>query len=222
MTSSAVRRSFPYESRPCSACSRWPQSCWPSASGKARARCPLRWRRLANRGPGLRLRMGPVGRHRGDGITATGLNLTVGLPTLEVAVDPRLISFGSYVHVRPNPFGPTGACYAGDAGGAITRIYDWRGRASRDTWGQCTVSVTPAPVPASARGQFDGPAARARISTSPCHCLERECPINGGCAWWVYLILPSNAIANAFSAGFHLIAQRAFPRPVGSRALVTR
>lgn len=51
---------------------------------------------------------------------------------------------------------------------------------------------------------------------------ERECQINGGCAWWVYLILPSNAIANAFSAGFHRIAQRAFPRPVGSRALVAR
>jgi hypothetical protein len=52
--------------------------------------------------------------------------------------------------------------------------------------------------------------------------LVRECQINGGCAWWVYLILPSNAIANALSAGFRLIAQRAFPRPVGSRALVRR
>ena len=39
---------------------------------------------------------------------------------------------------------------------------------------------------------------------------------------WFYLILPSYAIAYAFRAGFHLIAQGALPRPVGSRALVTR
>ncbi len=93
----------------------------------------------------------PWGGIEGNGITATGLNLTAGQPALEVAVDPRLISLGSYVHVQPNPFGTTGAFYAGDTGGAITAkhidIYDWRGRASQDAWGQRTVSVTPAPSP---------------------------------------------------------------------------
>ena len=33
---------------------------------------------------------------------------------------------------------------------------------------------------------------------------------------------PSKVIASAFSAGFHLIAHRALPRPVGSRAHVAR
>ena len=49
------------------------------------------------------------------------------------------------------------------------------------------------------------------------------CPINGGCGrahGW--LIRPSKAIANALSAGFHLVAQRALPRPVGSSERVTR
>ena len=76
--------------------------------------------------------MPPWGGIGGDGITTTGLNLTARQPALEVAVDPRLISLGSY-------------------GGAITGkhvdIYDWRGRASQDAWGQCAVSVTPAPSP---------------------------------------------------------------------------
>jgi 3D (Asp-Asp-Asp) domain-containing protein len=93
----------------------------------------------------------PWGGIEGDGITATGLNLTAGQPVLEIAVDPRLIPLGSYVHVQPNPFGTTGAFYAGDTGGAITGkhidIYDWQGRASQNAWGQRTVSVTPAASP---------------------------------------------------------------------------
>jgi 3D (Asp-Asp-Asp) domain-containing protein len=93
----------------------------------------------------------PWGGIEGDGITATGLNLTAGQPALEIAVDPRLIPLGSYVHIQPNPFGTTGAFYAGDTGGAITGkhidIYDWQGRASQDAWGQRTVSVTPAASP---------------------------------------------------------------------------
>lgn len=36
------------------------------------------------------------------------------------------------------------------------------------------------------------------------------------------MFLPSNAIANALRAGFHLIAQRALPRAVGSNDLVRR
>src|SRR5580704_8404281 len=93
----------------------------------------------------------PWGGIEGDGITATRLNLTAGQPALEIAVDPHFIALGSYVHVQPNPFGTTGAFYAGDTGGAITGkhidIYDWRGRASQDAWGQRAVSVTPAPSP---------------------------------------------------------------------------
>ena len=38
----------------------------------------------------------------------------------------------------------------------------------------------------------------------------------------VGLIRPSKVIANAFSAGFHLITHRALPLPVGSSDLVTR
>jgi 3D (Asp-Asp-Asp) domain-containing protein len=93
----------------------------------------------------------PWGGIEGNGITATGLDLTGGRPALEVAVDPRVIALRSYVHVRPNPFGTSGAFYAGDTGGAIigrhVDIYDWRGRASQDSWGQRSVSVTPAPTP---------------------------------------------------------------------------
>jgi hypothetical protein len=36
------------------------------------------------------------------------------------------------------------------------------------------------------------------------------------------VIRPLKVIANAFSAGFHLIAHRALPRPAGSRDRVTR
>jgi 3D (Asp-Asp-Asp) domain-containing protein len=51
----------------------------------------------------------PWGGIEGDGITATGPNLTAGQPALEVAVDPRVIALGSYIRVQPNPFQTTGA-----------------------------------------------------------------------------------------------------------------
>lgn len=93
----------------------------------------------------------PWGGIQGNGVTATGLNLTAGAPAYEVAVDPRVIALRSYVHVQPNPFGTASAFYAGDTGGAIighhVDIYDWRGRASQDGWGTRTVTVTPAPNP---------------------------------------------------------------------------
>jgi 3D (Asp-Asp-Asp) domain-containing protein len=93
----------------------------------------------------------PWGGIEGDGITATGLNLTAGPPAFEVAVDPKVIALGSYVHVQPNPFATSSAFYAGDTGGAITGkhidIYDWQGRASQNAWGQRPVTVTPAPNP---------------------------------------------------------------------------
>lgn len=88
---------------------------------------------------------------QGTGVTATGQDLTAGQPAYEIAVDPRLIPLGSYVYVLPNPFGTHQAFYAGDTGGAITGnhidIYDWRGRASQNAWGNRPVTVTPAPTP---------------------------------------------------------------------------
>jgi 3D (Asp-Asp-Asp) domain-containing protein len=93
----------------------------------------------------------PWGGIQGNGITATGLDLTTGQPALEVAVDPRVIALRSYVHLEPNPFGTSSAFYAADTGSAIigrhVDIYDWRGRASQDAWGERKVSVTPAPNP---------------------------------------------------------------------------
>jgi 3D (Asp-Asp-Asp) domain-containing protein len=93
----------------------------------------------------------PWGGIQGDGITATGLNLTAGPPAYEIAIDPSQIPLRSYVHVQPNPLDTTSAFYAGDTGGAIVGrhidIYDWHGRASQDAWGQRNVTVTPAPDP---------------------------------------------------------------------------
>ncbi len=93
----------------------------------------------------------PWGGIQGNGITATGLNLTTGPPAYEIAVDPTVIPLGSYVHIQPNPFGTTSAFYAGDTGSAITGhhidIYDWYGRTNQNAWGTVTVTVTPAPNP---------------------------------------------------------------------------
>jgi 3D (Asp-Asp-Asp) domain-containing protein len=93
----------------------------------------------------------PWGGIQGDGITATGLNLTAGQPALEVAVDPALIPLESWVHITPNPYDTTRAFYAGDTGGAIlgkhVDIYDWQGRAAQDAWGKRPVTLTPAPAP---------------------------------------------------------------------------
>jgi hypothetical protein len=61
-----------------------------------------------------------------------------------------VIPLRPYVHVQPNPFGSS-AFYAGDTGGAIVGkhvdVYDWRGLASQNAWGERTVSVTPAANP---------------------------------------------------------------------------
>jgi len=93
----------------------------------------------------------PWGGINGDGITATGLNLTAAPAVYEVAVDPSVIALGSYIHVQPNPFGTRSAFYAGDTGGAIigehVDVYDWQGRAAQLAWGERTVNVTPAPSP---------------------------------------------------------------------------
>jgi 3D (Asp-Asp-Asp) domain-containing protein len=106
----------------------------------------------------------PWGGIEGDGVTATGIDLTAGQPMLEVAVDPHVVALGSFVHVRPNPFNTSGAFYAGDTGGAITGrhvdVYDWRGRAAQGAWGARQVSVTPAADPGAgnALGQVQAPA----------------------------------------------------------------
>jgi 3D (Asp-Asp-Asp) domain-containing protein len=108
----------------------------------------------ASAGPGSWLATAygpPWGGIQGDGITATGLNLTAGPPVYEIAVDPSVIPLRSYVYVQPNPFGTSRAFYAGDTGGAITGkhidIYDWQGRASQNAWGARNVTVTTAPNP---------------------------------------------------------------------------
>jgi 3D (Asp-Asp-Asp) domain-containing protein len=88
---------------------------------------------------------------QGNGVTATGLDLTSGPPAYEIAVDPTVIALRSFAHVRPNPFGTRRAFYAGDTGGAIigqhVDIYDWQGRGAQDAWGERHVTVTPAPEP---------------------------------------------------------------------------
>ncbi|MGO9903904.1 MAG: 3D domain-containing protein [Solirubrobacteraceae bacterium] len=93
----------------------------------------------------------PWGGIQGDGITATGLDLTAGQPALEIAVDPSQIPLRSFEHVTPNPFATNHAFYAADTGAAIIArhidIYDWQGRAAQDAWGQRQVTVTPAATP---------------------------------------------------------------------------
>jgi 3D (Asp-Asp-Asp) domain-containing protein len=93
----------------------------------------------------------PWGGIQGNGVTATGLDLTAGQPAYEVAVDPSVIPLRSWVHVSPNPFGTSDAFYAGDTGGAIigrhVDIYDWKGRTDQNAWGERQVDVTPAADP---------------------------------------------------------------------------
>jgi 3D (Asp-Asp-Asp) domain-containing protein len=93
----------------------------------------------------------PWGGIQGNGVTATGVDLTGGPPAYEIAVDPSVIPLRSFEHVHPNPFGTNHAFYAGDTGGAILGrhidIYDWQGRSAQDAWGARQVTVTPAPNP---------------------------------------------------------------------------
>ncbi|HWX98109.1 MAG TPA: 3D domain-containing protein [Solirubrobacteraceae bacterium] len=170
----------------------------------------------------------PWGGIQGGGVTATGLDLTAGQPALEVAVDPNVVPLRSYVHVQPNPFGTSGAFYAGDTGGAIlgrhVDIYDWRGRASQDAWGARHVSVTPAPNPGA--GNLLGgvsPAPRlGGIETGGCPAALPDGAI-GLTAGQTARILPSGSAAaprespavvrRAVAAG-NLIHTRPYPEPV--------
>ena len=111
----------------------------------------------------------PWNAENGTGITATGLDLTNGPAVYEIAVDPSVITLGSYEHVTPNPFGTHQAFYAGDTGGAITGrhvdIYDWQGRAAQDAWGERHVTVTAAPDPGT--GPLLGEISPTAPSTGP-------------------------------------------------------
>jgi 3D (Asp-Asp-Asp) domain-containing protein len=118
-------------------------------------------------------------------VTATGLDLRSDPQLYEVAVDPTVIPLGSYVYVTPNPFGTASAFYAGDTGGAIkgdhVDIYDWRGRADQDAWGERQVTVTPAPAPGAgsllgALGPADAPAPGALASS----CLSGSVGLTAG------------------------------------------
>ena len=122
----------------------------------------------------------PWGGIQGNGITATGLDLTAGPPAYEVAVDPSVIPLRSYVHVQPNPFDTTSAFYAGDTGGAITGkhidIYDWHGRASQNAWGERGVTVTPAPNPGAGNllGAVPAPPPSEAASATGCQAALTE------------------------------------------------
>jgi len=170
----------------------------------------------------------PWGGIEGGGVTATGLDLSAGPPVLEVAVDPSVIALGSYIHVQPNPFGTSGAFYAGDTGGAIlghhVDIYDWRGRSSQDAWGQRSVSVTPAPAPGAGNLLGAVPAAPAvgGAQGSGCRAALGEGSI-GLTPGQTARILPDGSAAapagaplpvrRAIAAG-NLIHSRPYPEPV--------
>ena len=170
----------------------------------------------------------PWGGIQGDGVTATGLNLTAGPAVYEVAVDPSVIPLRSYVHVQPNPLGTSSAFYAGDTGGAITGkhidIYDWRGRSSQNAWGHRTVTVTPAPNPGAGNLLGAVPAAPPTESaTGAASCQPAE--LNGALgltAGQTARILPDGAatapqeapaaVKRAIAAG-NLIHNRPYPEP---------
>jgi 3D (Asp-Asp-Asp) domain-containing protein len=116
----------------------------------------------------------PWGGINGNGITATGVNLTAGQPMYEIAVDPAVIPLSSYAHVTPNPFRTQSAFLAGDTGGAIlgkhVDIYDWLGRSSQLAWGQRHVNVVPAAAPGAGNVLSQTPPPRsptATITTPP-------------------------------------------------------
>lgn len=94
----------------------------------------------------------PWGGIQGPGIsTSAGLRINGGAPKKYwVAVDPSLISYGSWVYIWPNPFKWKGAFLAADTGGAITgrRIdfYDWRGRTPQNAWGRTPAKVSSKPI----------------------------------------------------------------------------
>lgn len=96
---------------------------------------------------------------QGTGVTADGTDLRPARQVYGVAVDPKQIPLGVYLHIWPNPFDHTGTFKAFDTGGDIKgkRIdfYDWRGRATQQRWGRKSVNVHKAN---SAGSKMDKPA----------------------------------------------------------------
>jgi 3D (Asp-Asp-Asp) domain-containing protein len=169
----------------------------------------------------------PWGGIEGSGITATGLDLRAGPAAYVVAVDPRVIPLGSYVYVRPNPFGTDSPFYAADTGGAIVGqhvdIYDWRGRTNQDSWGARRASVTTAPNPRSEgllAGVVPTPAPEGSAKIASC-----QAAVNGSLgltAGQTAGVLPDGsaaapaeappAVRRAIAAG-NLIHTRPYPEP---------
>lgn len=90
---------------------------------------------------------------QGYGVTADGTDLRPAKQVYGVAVDPKVIPMGTYLHINPNPFNYNGTFKAFDTGGAIKgrRIdfYDWRGRTKQQGWGVKNVQVYKATDPSS-------------------------------------------------------------------------
>lgn len=146
----------------------------------------------------------PWGGIEGDGITATGVDLTGGPPAFEIAVDPSVIPLGSWVYVQPNPFGTMQPFYAGDTGGAIVGrhidIYDWLGRASQKAWGARHVTVAPTSGSAASEAcpaLSSTPGQRARILLDGSAIAPQGAP---------------EAVRLAIAAG-NLIHTRPYPEP---------
>lgn len=91
---------------------------------------------------------------QGTGVTADGTDLRPARKIYGVAVDPKVVPLGTFLHIQPNPFDNySGTFKAFDTGSAIkgNRIdfYDWRGRAKQRAWGVKTVQVYKASGPNS-------------------------------------------------------------------------
>lgn len=92
---------------------------------------------------------------QGYGVTSTGQSLEgplgpsdpTGKPRYVIAVDPKVIPYGSFVTVQPNALGWNGAFLAGDTGGAIddkhVDVYDWTGNALVDVFSNRAGTVMP-------------------------------------------------------------------------------
>lgn len=94
---------------------------------------------------------------QGTGVTANGTDLRPARKIYGVAVDPKVIPLGTYLHIWPNPFDWEGTFLAFDTGGAIKgkRIdfYDWRGRSAQNKWGRKNVNVHKATSPGAKLGR---------------------------------------------------------------------
>lgn len=121
----------------------------------------------------------PWAEGNGTGVTATGIDLRPDKHAYIIAVDPLVIPLGSYVHISPNPFNNNALTFqAADTGGAIIGkhidIYDWRGRAYQDGWGERKVKVIPAP--STGAGNLLG-ATEAESTTVGCSTVGESGPL---------------------------------------------